>query len=399
MDSNNQKNNTNRIQEPLKQPVLLLGFQAMEMERFKKIFQTDRQNARIYAVVNSYPYEAVGFLLVNYDNPTAVREKNALLISNPNAQVIAVSRGPLNDAPDHHIRGMLMADRVLSVLDRVSADISKPAPAPEQTPVAKTQAEEPAQVKLPVQPTLETQTVIAPVKEDVQPSTPMQSTPMRRSTDIKPAIAPVIADKQNAAPAPTETSVEEISPPTVVEATPAAVPVVNEVQTDVAAPTETAVKQAVTPPPIETPPTVIPVIAEAKPSATSGYRALVVDDSPAIQKSIELNLVTLEQIGAIDFADSGESAIEMAEANRYDLIFLDIMMPGIDGYETCTRLRKKPEYKKTPIIMVSGKTSPLDEVKGIMAGATTYLTKPVQKEQFQKVSGRVLAWLAAQKTG
>lgn len=132
-------------------------------------------------------------------------------------------------------------------------------------------------------------------------------------------------------------------------------------------------------------------------SNTNQYRALVVDDSAAIQKSLELKLATLAQIAGIDFADSGEAALAMAETNHYHLIFLDVMMPGIDGYETCTQLRKKPEYKKTPIIMVSGKTSPLDEVKGIMAGCTTYITKPVQDEAFQKLSGRVLAWLADRK--
>ncbi len=131
----------------------------------------------------------------------------------------------------------------------------------------------------------------------------------------------------------------------------------------------------------------------SEPSTTRSYRALVVDDSIAIQKSLELKLAALDQIAGIDFADSGESALEMAEAAQYDLIFLDVMMPGIDGYETCTRLRKKVEYKKTPIIMVSGKTSPLDEVKGVMAGCTTYLTKPVQDEAFNKLSLRVLAWL------
>ena len=143
-------------------------------------------------------------------------------------------------------------------------------------------------------------------------------------------------------------------------------------------------------------PTAEPTSAPVTPN-TDGYRVLVVDDSPAIQKSLEINLTALSQIGMIDFADTGESALEKAEAIQYDLIFLDVMMPGIDGYETCTRLRKKPEYKKTPIIMVSGKTSPLDEVKGVMAGCTTYLTKPVQQEAFQKLSIRVLTWLEKQK--
>jgi len=90
-------------------------------------------------------------------------------------------------------------------------------------------------------------------------------------------------------------------------------------------------------------------------------------------------------------------ALEKVEAKQYDIIFLDVMMPGIDGYETCTQIRKMPLYKKTPIVMVSAKCSPLDEVKGIVAGCTTYLTKPVQNEAFQKLSHRMMEWLAAKK--
>lgn len=137
--------------------------------------------------------------------------------------------------------------------------------------------------------------------------------------------------------------------------------------------------------------------SNAKQRNADQYRALVVDDSVSIQKSLELKLAALEQISGIDFADSGEIALAMAQTQQYDLIFLDVMMPGMDGYETCTHFRKKQEYKKTPIIMVSGKTSPLDEVKGIMAGCTTYLTKPVQDDAFQKLSTRVLTWLSDRK--
>jgi CheY-like chemotaxis protein len=107
--------------------------------------------------------------------------------------------------------------------------------------------------------------------------------------------------------------------------------------------------------------------------------------------------LTLQNIGKIDFADSGEMALEKIESTQYDIIFLDVMMPGIDGYETCTQIRKKPLYKKTPIVMVSAKCSPLDEVKGIVAGCTTYLTKPVQNEAFQKLSHRMMDWLANKK--
>jgi DNA-binding response OmpR family regulator len=77
---------------------------------------------------------------------------------------------------------------------------------------------------------------------------------------------------------------------------------------------------------------------------------------------------------------------------------MDAMMPGIDGYEACTRLRENLGYKNTPIIMVSGLTSPLEEIKGIIAGSTTYITKPVQQEPFKELVTRVLVWLEYKKT-
>ena len=126
----------------------------------------------------------------------------------------------------------------------------------------------------------------------------------------------------------------------------------------------------------------------------SGYRVLVVDDYQPFQEMMAASLGTLAQIEEIDFADSGEGAIEKAETKHYDLIFLDVMMPpGIDGYEACTRLRDNTMYKKTPIIMVSGMDSPFDEVKGIISGCTTYVTKPIQNEPFLKLCSRVLNWL------
>jgi len=69
------------------------------------------------------------------------------------------------------------------------------------------------------------------------------------------------------------------------------------------------------------------------------YRVLVVDDSPAMQQALALELGKLEETMSIDFADSGEAALQQTLAQPYDLIFLDIMMPGLDGFETCSRLR------------------------------------------------------------
>jgi CheY-like chemotaxis protein len=121
------------------------------------------------------------------------------------------------------------------------------------------------------------------------------------------------------------------------------------------------------------------------------YTALVVDDSAAIRKQLEIELRHANI--AADFAETGEEALEKSAQKQYDLVFLDVIMPGIDGYEVCRKMRSSKTMKKTPIIMLSGKTSPLDEVQGVIAGASTYLTKPVQHEQFQQTLKRVSKWL------
>jgi two-component system cell cycle response regulator len=280
--------------------VALLGFEAADEEKLNRALQYRRAEGRHYVVAESTAKTSSHILLVNYDNPTALGEKDSILIKHPKIQVVAVSKGPLQPPFAHHIRGMLVTARVLSVIDKVSIESC-----------------------------------------------------VLSTTDFSQTAA-------------------EIHEPVVADAS------VAESQI-----------------PVEIPyplPLPLPAVKDA-----TGYRVLVVDDSPAIQKSLELNLATLPQIGVIDFADSGEDAIDKAANSRYDLIFLDVMMPGMDGYDTCALLRKNPEYKKAPIIMVSGKSSPLDEVKGIMAGSTTYLIKPVEPDAFKKVSRRVLAWLDNQK--
>ena len=126
-------------------------------------------------------------------------------------------------------------------------------------------------------------------------------------------------------------------------------------------------------------------------SEETALHALVIDDSASIRKQLELEL---RDAGITsDFAESGEMALEKIKEQQFDLVFLDIIMPGIDGYETCKAMRSTAEYKKTPIIMLSGKTSPLDEVQGVIAGATTYLTKPVKSDKLQETLGRVSKWI------
>ncbi|MBD2846800.1 response regulator transcription factor [Paenibacillus sp. IB182496] len=100
-------------------------------------------------------------------------------------------------------------------------------------------------------------------------------------------------------------------------------------------------------------------------------RILVVDDEERIRRLLKMYL---EKEGyLIDEAEDGESALRLASDNDYDLILLDVMLPGIDGIEVCTRLRQS---KATPVIMLTAKGEEMNRVQGFEVGADDYVVKP-----------------------
>lgn len=106
-------------------------------------------------------------------------------------------------------------------------------------------------------------------------------------------------------------------------------------------------------------------------------RALVVDDSTTLQRQMDL---TLRPLGVdIEFSSRGDDAITQALNNTYHVIFLDVMLPGVDGYQVCKTIKRDPRAKRVPVIMLTSKDSTFDKVKGIMAGTSVYLTKPVKQ--------------------
>lgn len=126
----------------------------------------------------------------------------------------------------------------------------------------------------------------------------------------------------------------------------------------------------------------------AKPVEPTVKTVLVVDDSSTIRKQIELEL---KLFGIeVDAVESGEQAFESLAQKSYDLIFLDVVLPGIDGYQICKNIKKDKARKKTPVIMLTSKSSPFDRIKGALAGCDTYLTKPVKQSSFQKVVNKYL---------
>ncbi len=112
-------------------------------------------------------------------------------------------------------------------------------------------------------------------------------------------------------------------------------------------------------------------------------RGLVVDDSLPIRKQMEFELQSF--VGEVDLAENGEQAIELLSTKNYDIVFLDVVLPGMDGYQICRTAKRLKNTKDTPIIMLTGKSSPFDRVRGKLAGCDTYLTKPVNLAKFGKV--------------
>ena len=113
-------------------------------------------------------------------------------------------------------------------------------------------------------------------------------------------------------------------------------------------------------------------------SATAPVRVLVIDDSNTIRRSAEL---FLRQAGyEVILAEDGFDALAKISDHEPQIIFVDIMMPRLDGYQTCALIKQNPILKSTPVIMLSSKDGVFDRARGRLAGSDRYLTKPFTKE-------------------
>ena len=110
----------------------------------------------------------------------------------------------------------------------------------------------------------------------------------------------------------------------------------------------------------------------------SGIKVMVIDDSNTIRRSAE---IFLAQAGCqVVLAEDGFDALAKIADHAPDLIFVDIMMPRLDGYQTCALIKKNARLKGTPVIMLSSKDGLFDRARGRLAGSDEYLTKPFTKE-------------------
>ena len=119
------------------------------------------------------------------------------------------------------------------------------------------------------------------------------------------------------------------------------------------------------------------------------HRVLVVDDDPVIARLLEVNL-RLDGY-EVETASRGEEALERAAAGGPDLVILDVMMPGLNGWETCRRLREQPAFADTPVVFLSARAQDDDRGKGMALGSVAYVTKPFDPVRLMELVRRMLA--------
>ena len=113
--------------------------------------------------------------------------------------------------------------------------------------------------------------------------------------------------------------------------------------------------------------------------AATGTRVLVIDDSNTIRRSAE---IFLRQGGhEVLLAEDGFDALAKVIDHAPQLIFCDILMPRLDGYQTCAIIKRNPRFAHVPVIMLSSKDGLFDKARGRMVGSQDYLTKPFTKDQ------------------
>ena len=125
-------------------------------------------------------------------------------------------------------------------------------------------------------------------------------------------------------------------------------------------------------------------LMQKNPQQENRLKILVADDSLAVRRQLKMEFDALN--ANLNLVEDGESAVKAAENEQYDVIFLDVVMPGIDGYAACKSIKRSKLNKNTPVVMLTSRSSKFDKLKGMLAGCDTYLTKPINHNEFKAIT-------------
>ena len=120
-----------------------------------------------------------------------------------------------------------------------------------------------------------------------------------------------------------------------------------------------------------------------------GKRILVVDDDEMVLMALE-ELLKPEGY-EIQTVSSGTEALQKLDENHYDLLMLDVIMPEMDGFALCKRIREKEKFKETPIVFLTAKSRDEDRIRGLEAGANLFLSKPISPDKLLGIVGDALS--------
>ncbi|RYF15569.1 MAG: response regulator [Comamonadaceae bacterium] len=120
-----------------------------------------------------------------------------------------------------------------------------------------------------------------------------------------------------------------------------------------------------------------------------GDTVLVVDDNASVRMFMKAKLAPFNF--EVDFAETGEEAVGLTGTREYTCVFLDVVLPGIDGYQVCKLIKaNKHAIKKTAVVMLTSRSSPFDKLRGSLAGCDEYLTKPLDEDRLLEVIAQFL---------
>ncbi len=342
----------------------LIGFSPFETMTLESFFRLAGRRPPGYAIVADPALAHV--LVVNADNETVVHQ---LWANSPKALVILIGANP------HGTTWTIMPRpiRLLAVLDMIEKLLvgrHLASPAPHQPAVAQVDSAPQAAALTPVVPPAAT------FSQPLAPPAPAlpraaASPPSFRNTqasdDVVPAKAPAPASPfatvftplpRPPAPAPAEEAASMFK-----HSRASMLGFGNSVASAaVASPSEPG----------------------AASPADSDDLILVVDDSDIVLRFMQGRL---QRFGySVELASTGEQAVQMTQSRMYKFVFLDVMMPGIDGYQTCRMIKKQKHAGGSPVVvMLSSRGGSIDKIRGTLAGADSYLTKPLAEAALIKV--------------
>jgi two-component system, cell cycle response regulator len=123
---------------------------------------------------------------------------------------------------------------------------------------------------------------------------------------------------------------------------------------------------------------------QRRPSRGSFYaRALVIDDSLSVRTQMNLCLEKLDI--TVEVAEDAQRGLDKLQERYYDLVFLDVMLPDMDGYQVCKLIKRDPRTQRVPVIMLTSKGSTINRIQGSIAGCNRYLIKPATERDVVKV--------------